>query len=152
LLSRLVCALSLTGNSMSAAGKRIAFAPTPVELPALACGASCDRDSIPQIYMYTSKILYQPSWQTPNPPKHKHQHQHQHQRKTQEPGKRANHDSASMPISQSTTYCHANNELIIYTSKRYSEYFDPCQEAADRSLKCLRRNGGDRLLCADYFE
>jgi hypothetical protein len=53
---------------------------------------------------------------------------------------------------QSQPIANPNNELIIYTSKRYSEYFDPCQEAADRSLKCLRRNGGDRLLCADYFE
>ncbi|KAK3677700.1 Mitochondrial copper homeostasis protein [Recurvomyces mirabilis] len=32
------------------------------------------------------------------------------------------------------------------------EYFDPCQEAADRSLKCLRRNGGDRGMCTDYFQ
>ncbi len=38
------------------------------------------------------------------------------------------------------------------SSKRYSEYFDPCQEVADRSLKCLRRNGGDRAMCQDYFE
>ncbi|KXT11912.1 hypothetical protein AC579_8588 [Pseudocercospora musae] len=37
-------------------------------------------------------------------------------------------------------------------SKRNSEYFDPCQEAADRSLKCLRRNGGDRAMCMDYFD
>ncbi|KAI4754010.1 hypothetical protein E4T52_13829 [Aureobasidium sp. EXF-3400] len=37
-------------------------------------------------------------------------------------------------------------------SKAYSEYFDPCQEAADRSLRCLRRNGGDKALCSDYFE
>ena len=37
-------------------------------------------------------------------------------------------------------------------SKRNSEYFDPCQEAADRSLKCLRRNGGERAMCQDYFE
>ncbi|KAF2481017.1 cytochrome c oxidase-like protein-assembly factor COX23 [Neohortaea acidophila] len=39
-----------------------------------------------------------------------------------------------------------------FTSKRNSEYFDPCQEAADRSLKCLRRNGGDRAMCQDYFD
>ncbi|KAF2168945.1 hypothetical protein M409DRAFT_20959 [Zasmidium cellare ATCC 36951] len=39
-----------------------------------------------------------------------------------------------------------------FTSKRNSEYFDPCQEAADRSLKCLRRNGGDRAMCMDYFD
>nr|POE63483.1 cytochrome c oxidase-assembly factor cox23, mitochondrial [Quercus suber] len=39
-----------------------------------------------------------------------------------------------------------------FTSKRNSEYFDPCQEAADRSLRCLRRNGGDRKMCTDYFD
>jgi hypothetical protein len=45
-------------------------------------------------------------------------------------------------------------ELIEHPdcSKAYSEYFDPCQEAADRSLRCLRRNGGDKALCQDYFE
>lgn len=39
-----------------------------------------------------------------------------------------------------------------FSSKRNSEYFDPCQEAADRSLKCLRRNGGARDMCMDYFD
>lgn len=37
-------------------------------------------------------------------------------------------------------------------SKEYSKYFDPCQEAAARSLRCLNRNGGDRDLCMDYFQ
>lgn len=37
-------------------------------------------------------------------------------------------------------------------SKRYSEFFDPCQEAANRSLKCLHRNGGERDMCSDYFQ
>ncbi|KAF2857778.1 mitochondrial cytochrome c oxidase assembly factor [Piedraia hortae CBS 480.64] len=39
-----------------------------------------------------------------------------------------------------------------FQNKRHSEYFDPCQEAANRSLKCLRRNEGDKSLCADYFQ
>jgi hypothetical protein len=50
---------------------------------------------------------------------------------------------------------HINNNTTNHPnppSKRNSEYFDPCQEAADKSLKCLRRNGGDRLMCTDYFE
>jgi cytochrome c oxidase assembly protein subunit 23 len=38
------------------------------------------------------------------------------------------------------------------SSKRPGEFFDPCQEAADRSLKCLHRNGGDRDMCTDYFQ
>lgn len=37
-------------------------------------------------------------------------------------------------------------------SKQYSQYFDPCQEAASRSLRCLHRNGGDRDMCSDYFQ
>ncbi len=39
-----------------------------------------------------------------------------------------------------------------HLSKPNSKYFDPCQEVANRSLKCLRRNGGDRAMCQDYFE
>ncbi|KAI9053442.1 hypothetical protein LZ554_002400 [Drepanopeziza brunnea f. sp. 'monogermtubi'] len=39
-----------------------------------------------------------------------------------------------------------------FNSKLPGEYFDPCQEAASRSLKCLARNGGDRELCTDYFQ
>ncbi|RYP15289.1 hypothetical protein DL765_005813 [Monosporascus sp. GIB2] len=37
-------------------------------------------------------------------------------------------------------------------SKSKSEYFDPCQEAAARSIRCLNRNGGERAMCTDYFE
>jgi hypothetical protein len=36
--------------------------------------------------------------------------------------------------------------------KAYSEYFDPCQEAADKSIKCLKRNGGERAMCVDFFQ
>lgn len=39
-----------------------------------------------------------------------------------------------------------------YISKDNSKYVDPCQEAANRSLKCLRRNGGSRDMCMDYFD
>ncbi|KAF2109014.1 hypothetical protein BDV96DRAFT_503358 [Lophiotrema nucula] len=37
------------------------------------------------------------------------------------------------------------------SSKQYSEYFDPCQEAAQKSIRCLHRNGGDREMCTDFF-
>ncbi|KAJ2982585.1 hypothetical protein NUW58_g6409 [Xylaria curta] len=37
-------------------------------------------------------------------------------------------------------------------SKSTSEYFDPCQEAASKSIRCLNRNGGDRTMCTDYFD
>ncbi|KAI0195417.1 cytochrome c oxidase-assembly factor cox-23, mitochondrial [Astrocystis sublimbata] len=39
-----------------------------------------------------------------------------------------------------------------FQNKSMSEYFDPCQEAATRSIRCLNRNGGDRAMCTDYFE
>ncbi|CAK7231424.1 hypothetical protein SCUCBS95973_007912 [Sporothrix curviconia] len=39
-----------------------------------------------------------------------------------------------------------------FETKAKSEYLDPCQEAAARSIRCLHRNGGDRALCQDYFQ
>ncbi|KAF6838333.1 cytochrome c oxidase-assembly factor cox23 [Colletotrichum plurivorum] len=36
--------------------------------------------------------------------------------------------------------------------KSKSEYFDPCQEFAQKSIRCLHRNGGDRSMCGDYFQ
>ncbi|KMP09177.1 hypothetical protein CIHG_03506 [Coccidioides immitis H538.4] len=36
--------------------------------------------------------------------------------------------------------------------KPASQFFDPCQEFADRSIKCMRRNAGDRDMCTDYFQ
>ncbi|KAF4536722.1 MTCP1 domain-containing protein [Lasiodiplodia theobromae] len=39
-----------------------------------------------------------------------------------------------------------------FDGKQYSQYFDPCQEAASKSLRCLHRNGGDRDMCSDYFQ
>ncbi|AEO60097.1 hypothetical protein MYCTH_2308951 [Thermothelomyces thermophilus ATCC 42464] len=39
-----------------------------------------------------------------------------------------------------------------FEGKDRSEYLDPCQEAAARSIRCLNRNGGDRTLCSDYFQ
>ncbi|KAF2405318.1 hypothetical protein EJ06DRAFT_552731 [Trichodelitschia bisporula] len=46
----------------------------------------------------------------------------------------------------------AIDEFADGRNKAYSKYFDPCQEAASRSLKCLKRNGGDKEMCQDYFE
>ncbi|KAL2144369.1 hypothetical protein VTI28DRAFT_9193 [Corynascus sepedonium] len=39
-----------------------------------------------------------------------------------------------------------------FEGKDRSEFLDPCQEAATRSIRCLNRNGGDRTLCSDYFQ
>lgn len=45
-----------------------------------------------------------------------------------------------------------DSAAATFDGKQYSQYFDPCQEAASRSLRCLHRNGGDKDLCADYFQ
>ncbi|KAI9042505.1 coiled-coil-helix-coiled-coil-helix domain-containing protein [Aspergillus affinis] len=39
-----------------------------------------------------------------------------------------------------------------FSNKTASEYFDPCQDFADRSLKCMKRNAFDREMCHDYFQ
>ncbi|KAF2710574.1 hypothetical protein K504DRAFT_466981 [Pleomassaria siparia CBS 279.74] len=39
-----------------------------------------------------------------------------------------------------------------FENKAYSEYFDPCQDAAKRSIRCLHRNGGERAMCTDFFQ
>ncbi|KAL1894273.1 Mitochondrial copper homeostasis protein [Ceratocystis pirilliformis] len=39
-----------------------------------------------------------------------------------------------------------------FRAKDMSKYFDPCQEAADRSIRCLHRNPNDKSLCSDYFQ
>ncbi|KAL5342594.1 cytochrome c oxidase-assembly factor cox23 [Aspergillus crustosus] len=39
-----------------------------------------------------------------------------------------------------------------FSNKSASEYFDPCQEFADRSLKCMKRNAHDKDMCHDYFQ
>ncbi|KAF6844621.1 cytochrome c oxidase-assembly factor cox23 [Colletotrichum musicola] len=39
-----------------------------------------------------------------------------------------------------------------FDAKSKSEYFDPCQEFAQKSIRCLHRNGGDRSMCGDYFQ
>ncbi|CAZ79817.1 unnamed protein product [Tuber melanosporum] len=44
----------------------------------------------------------------------------------------------------------ANHPRTIRKSS--SQYFDPCQEAANRSIRCLNRNAGDRTMCSDYFQ
>ena len=65
-----------------------------------------------------------------------------------------NHDSKGRQPTLSILLLSSTKVADVWLgcSKRHSEYFDPCQEAASRSLRCLHRNGGDRDLCADYFQ
>ncbi|KAK3346106.1 hypothetical protein B0T25DRAFT_571265 [Lasiosphaeria hispida] len=39
-----------------------------------------------------------------------------------------------------------------FNGKSRSEFLDPCQELAAKSIRCLHRNGGDRSMCQDYFQ
>jgi|UniRef100_A0A0B7K5X7 cytochrome c oxidase assembly protein subunit 23 len=41
---------------------------------------------------------------------------------------------------------------LRYHSKSTSEFYDPCQAAAQQSYKCLFRNGGDKSMCGEYFQ
>ncbi|KGY15698.1 cytochrome c oxidase-assembly factor COX23, mitochondrial [Paracoccidioides brasiliensis Pb03] len=40
----------------------------------------------------------------------------------------------------------------MFTNKPASGYYDPCQDFADRSIKCMRRNDNDKTMCSDYFQ
>lgn len=46
----------------------------------------------------------------------------------------------------------ATNPTLMTYSKSKSEFYDPCQEAAQRSYRCLFRNGGDKNMCGEYFQ
>lgn len=39
-----------------------------------------------------------------------------------------------------------------FNSKSSSKYYDPCQDFANKSIRCLHRNGGDKDMCQDYFQ
>ncbi|KAF2684713.1 cytochrome c oxidase-like protein-assembly factor COX23 [Lentithecium fluviatile CBS 122367] len=61
----------------------------------------------------------------------------------------------SSPASTSTPSSDAawsNGTATRFENKAYSEYFDPCQEAAQKSIRCLHRNGGERAMCSDFFQ
>ncbi|KAL1972382.1 hypothetical protein VTN31DRAFT_6796 [Thermomyces dupontii] len=57
--------------------------------------------------------------------------------------------SSTAAAADQTTWSKAEKK---FEHKSASEYYDPCQDFADRSIKCLRRNGGDRDMCMDYFQ
>jgi cytochrome c oxidase assembly protein subunit 23 len=39
-----------------------------------------------------------------------------------------------------------------FASKGPSRYYDPCQESANMSVKCLEMNNFDRDMCTEYFK
>jgi hypothetical protein len=70
------------------------------------------------------------------------------------------YDFAFVPILMTTDSCLAPlmilriqlaNPLPLHR-KDYSKHFDPCQEAANKSIKCLHRNPANKDLCNDYFQ
>lgn len=58
---------------------------------------------------------------------------------------------AQSPYFLESTSTGVLTELTIL-SKNASEYYDPCQDFADRSLKCMKRNAFDKEMCGDYFQ
>lgn len=40
----------------------------------------------------------------------------------------------------------------FFHSKKESKHYDPCQEAANRSIKCIHRNPGNKDFCNEYFQ
>lgn len=75
-------------------------------------------------------------------------------RKRPPPSSTSTPPSSTPPLLAARPYVHhlLTNMAATLHSKSLSEYYDPCQEAATRSIRCLHRNGGDRDLCSDYFQ
>ncbi|KAL6708739.1 Mitochondrial copper homeostasis protein [Coniothyrium glycines] len=60
--------------------------------------------------------------------------------------------SEKSPSTPPKTEEWAGSKASKFDNKAHSEYFDPCQEAADKSIRCLKRNGGERAMCSDFFQ
>ncbi|RAH74284.1 uncharacterized protein BO66DRAFT_145711 [Aspergillus aculeatinus CBS 121060] len=63
--------------------------------------------------------------------------------------------AAATPSSSASDSVQSNSWERVerkFSNKSASEYFDPCQDFADRSLKCMKRNAFDREMCHDYFQ
>ncbi|KAK3321954.1 hypothetical protein B0H66DRAFT_601434 [Apodospora peruviana] len=62
-------------------------------------------------------------------------------------------DSSTVQQQQQEDKGPWNKETKVkFELKNKSEFLDPCQEAAQRSIRCLNRNDGDRSFCTDYFQ
>ena len=62
----------------------------------------------------------------------------------------ANSDSSAPPDDKPGDVWTSHQQA--FSSKRNSQYYDPCQEAANKSIKCMHRNAGDKDMCQDYFQ
>ncbi|KAL1958768.1 hypothetical protein VTO42DRAFT_3887 [Malbranchea cinnamomea] len=61
-------------------------------------------------------------------------------------------EKSTINITPSEESSHWEKSKQKFQNKPASEYHDPCQDFANRSIRCLRRNGGDKDLCSDYFQ
>ncbi|KAL9104072.1 MAG: hypothetical protein Q9163_000924, partial [Psora crenata] len=57
-----------------------------------------------------------------------------------------------MPDGDGTDASSWKQNEVAFETKEYSKYYDPCQDAATRSIRCLHRNSGDKELCSDFFQ
>ncbi|CEP23687.1 unnamed protein product [Cyberlindnera jadinii] len=46
----------------------------------------------------------------------------------------------------------SNFHKAKFAAKGPSRYYDPCQESANMSIKCLESNNYDREMCYEYFK
>ncbi|OBS21562.1 hypothetical protein FPOA_07898 [Fusarium poae] len=62
-------------------------------------------------------------------------------------------DTAEPPKAKETeSKVWSDDKRRKFETKSKSEFYDPCQEAAQASYRCLFRNGGDKNMCGEYFQ
>ncbi|EQK99900.1 cytochrome c oxidase-assembly factor cox-23, mitochondrial [Ophiocordyceps sinensis CO18] len=59
---------------------------------------------------------------------------------------------ASTPPQESASDPWDDKTREKFEGKSKSKFYDPCQEAAQQSYRCLYRNGGDKAMCGDFFQ
>ncbi|KAF7553333.1 hypothetical protein G7Z17_g3684 [Cylindrodendrum hubeiense] len=71
-------------------------------------------------------------------------------KETKAPEAASDANAAAKPEDNSAAW--SGDKRRKFESKSKSEFYDPCQEAAQRSYKCLFRNNGDKDMCGEYFQ
>lgn len=73
-------------------------------------------------------------------------------RRTRKTCGRRRRESSTRKSAARNLFKHESNSDPFGLSKRSSEFFDPCQDFANASIKCMQRNNGDKDMCQDYFQ
>lgn len=89
-----------------------------------------------------STTTHHPTWPTQRP---------LHQRRTRGIPSPRKSSKRTPPTCQTQPRRNQRQRLTKHRKSK-SEFYDPCQEAAQRSYKCLYRNGGDKSMCGEYFQ